>query len=66
MFDLFVVVSVFAKTKRIADSLIFFIIPLMHVSYGAGEWYELCSPNHDLSKMEVPTQESEVRIQKSE
>lgn len=37
-------------TRRPVDFLIFFLIPLMHISYGIAEWIELFRPGKDLSK----------------
>ena len=37
------------ETRRLSDLLIFFMIPVMHVCYGAGEWTELFRPGRDLS-----------------
>jgi GT2 family glycosyltransferase len=38
------------ETRRVADLLIFFLIPLMHLSYGMAEWMELAFPGRDLSE----------------
>ncbi len=37
-------------TRRIIDVLLLGYIPLMHLSYGLGEWCELLIPNSDLSE----------------
>jgi GT2 family glycosyltransferase len=37
------------ETRCWVDGLIFFVIPLMHVSYGFAEWVEWFRPNKDLS-----------------
>lgn len=38
------------KTHRVSDLLLFFIIPVMHLSYGLAEWFEFFRPNRDLSE----------------
>ncbi len=37
-------------TRRAVDLLIFFLIPVMHISYGLAEWAELLRPGRDLSE----------------
>jgi len=37
-------------THRVRDLLIFFMIPVMHLSYGLAEWFEFFRPNRDLSE----------------
>lgn len=39
-----------AQTRRLRDLLVFFMIPVMHLSYGLAEWFEFFSPNRDLSE----------------
>lgn len=38
------------ETGRPRDGLLFFLIPVMHLSYGIAEWHELFRPNKDLSE----------------
>ena len=38
-----------AETRRPADALILFLIPIMHLSYGVAEWVEVFCPDKDLS-----------------
>ncbi|MEI7850348.1 MAG: glycosyltransferase [Kiritimatiellales bacterium] len=39
-----------AQTRRARDLLVFFMIPVMHLSYGFAEWFEFFRPNRDLSE----------------
>jgi cellulose synthase/poly-beta-1,6-N-acetylglucosamine synthase-like glycosyltransferase len=39
-----------AQTRRPLDLLVFFMIPVMHLSYGLAEWFEFFRPNRDLSE----------------
>jgi len=48
--DAWIAWSKFRETRRAVDLLIFFIIPVMHLSYGLAEWTELLRPNKDLSE----------------
>lgn len=48
--DAWITLSKFAETKRKVDLLIFFLVPVMHLSYGLAEWAELFRPNKDLSE----------------
>ncbi len=36
-----------AQTRRLRDALVFFMIPVMHLSYGLSEWFEILRPNRD-------------------
>jgi GT2 family glycosyltransferase len=38
------------ETRKPADALMFFLVPVMHLSYGLAEWAELLRPNKDLSE----------------
>lgn len=38
------------QTKKLKDLALFFVIPLMHLSYGLAEWSELFRPGKDLSE----------------
>lgn len=38
------------QTRRLRDLLVFFMIPVMHLSYGLAEWFEFFRPNRDLSE----------------
>lgn len=38
------------QTRRIRDLLVFFMIPVMHLSYGLAEWFEFFHPDRDLSE----------------
>jgi succinoglycan biosynthesis protein ExoA len=48
--DALITVLKFAETRKPADLLIFFLVPVMHLSYGMAEWIELVRPNKDLSE----------------
>ncbi len=48
--DLWITLAKFGETRKPADLLIFFLIPFMHLSYGAAEWVELLRPGKDLSE----------------
>jgi cellulose synthase/poly-beta-1,6-N-acetylglucosamine synthase-like glycosyltransferase len=37
-------------TRRPRDLLVFFMIPVMHLSYGAAEWFEFFRPGRDYSE----------------
>jgi cellulose synthase/poly-beta-1,6-N-acetylglucosamine synthase-like glycosyltransferase len=41
--------EVVLKTRRPGDTLLLLMQPFMHLSYGAGIWYELARPDRDLS-----------------
>jgi hypothetical protein len=45
-----VTINLVGRTKRFADVLVFFLIPVMHVSYGVAQWFELLWPGRDLSE----------------
>jgi len=47
--DLWAAIAKYRETRRRADLLIFFLIPIMHFSYGLAEWVELVRPGKDLS-----------------
>ena len=38
------------ETRRPGDAWLLGLIPVMHISYGLGEWIELCRPGRDLSE----------------
>lgn len=38
------------RTRRLTDLLVFFLIPVMHVSYGIAQWVEFVFPGRDLSE----------------
>jgi len=48
--DLWVTLAKYRETRRRVDLLIFFLIPIMHASYGLAEWVELVCPGKDLSE----------------
>lgn len=57
---LWVTLAKYRETRRPVDLLIFFLIPVMHISYGLAEWVEILRPGRDLS--EPPIQrEAEFR-----
>lgn len=35
------------QTRRMTDGLVFFMIPIMHLSYGLSEWFEIFRPDRD-------------------
>jgi cellulose synthase/poly-beta-1,6-N-acetylglucosamine synthase-like glycosyltransferase len=45
-----IAVETAVRTKRIHDLMVFFMIPVMHLSYGFAEWFEFFRPNRDLSE----------------
>lgn len=45
-----VTVALVARTKRLVDALVFFLIPVMHMSYGVAQWVEFVCPDRDLSE----------------
>lgn len=47
--DLGVALAKFRETRRPVDLLIFFLVPVMHASYGLAELAELLRPGRDLS-----------------
>ena len=51
--DLWVTLAKYRETRRWVDLLIFFLIPIMHVSYGLAEWVELVCPGKDLSEQSI-------------
>jgi cellulose synthase/poly-beta-1,6-N-acetylglucosamine synthase-like glycosyltransferase len=38
------------QTRRLSDLLLFFMIPVMHLSYGLAEWFEFFSPDRDFGE----------------
>ncbi len=48
--DLWITLTKVAETKRKIDLLMFFLVPVLHLSYGLAEWTELFRPNKDLSE----------------
>lgn len=48
--DAWITLSKFAETRRKVDLLLFFLVPVLHLSYGLAEWAELFRPNRDLSE----------------
>jgi hypothetical protein len=38
------------RTRRWRDLLLFFMIPVMHLSYGVAEWVETLRPNSDFGE----------------
>lgn len=51
--SLAVTLMMVASTKQARDLLLFFVIPVMHLSYGIGSWVEFVRPNKDLSEPAV-------------
>jgi cellulose synthase/poly-beta-1,6-N-acetylglucosamine synthase-like glycosyltransferase len=51
--SLAVTLMMVASTKQARDLLLFFVIPVMHLSYGIGSWVEFARPNKDLSEPAV-------------
>jgi cellulose synthase/poly-beta-1,6-N-acetylglucosamine synthase-like glycosyltransferase len=47
---LIVALETAAQTRRPRDLLVFFMIPVMHLSYGLAEWFEFFRPNRDFSE----------------
>jgi len=47
---LYITLGKYAETRRLEHLLIFFLVPLMHLSYGIAEWVEFFRPNKDLSE----------------
>jgi cellulose synthase/poly-beta-1,6-N-acetylglucosamine synthase-like glycosyltransferase len=48
--DLWITLTKVAETRRKIDLLVFFVVPVLHLSYGLAEWAELFRPNKDLSE----------------
>jgi len=44
---LIVTVETLLQTRRMLDSLVLFMIPVMHLSYGLSEWFEFFRPDRD-------------------
>ena len=53
LFSLWVTLVMLCQTKRAADLLLFFVVPVMHLAYGIGSWVEFFRPNKDLSEKPV-------------
>jgi cellulose synthase/poly-beta-1,6-N-acetylglucosamine synthase-like glycosyltransferase len=53
LFDAWCTADVIRQSGRPSNILVFFFIPLMHVSYGVGAGVELILPNRDLSENAV-------------
>jgi hypothetical protein len=49
LMDLWIMARVVSRSRRLADGLLLFVIPLMHLSYGFGEWFEFFRPGTDFS-----------------
>jgi len=47
--DFGITLQTVVSSQQIRDAGVFFVIPLMHVSYGIAGWIELLRPNKDLS-----------------
>jgi len=47
--SLLVGLSIVLQTNRAGDFLVALLVPLMHISYGLGEWKELLFPGKDFS-----------------
>ena len=47
--DLIVAIIKSLETKKASNLLVFFLIPIMHLSYGVAEWVEVFRPGKDLS-----------------
>lgn len=50
LFDAWCTLDVVRRSRRASNLLVFFFIPLMHVSYGIGSGVELIFPDRDLSE----------------
>lgn len=50
LMSLAVALETAVQTRRPRDLLIFFMIPVMHLSYGFAEWFEFFRPGRDLSE----------------
>jgi len=50
--DLAVTLMKVRETGRFSDGLLFFLIPVMHFSYGLGQWIEVFRPDKDFSRGE--------------
>jgi glycosyltransferase involved in cell wall biosynthesis len=53
-------IALVARTRRGVDLLVFFMIPVMHVSYGVAQWVEILRPGRDLSESKRPTGAAEA------
>ena len=50
LWDLTIALRKAAETGKAADAFVFFLVPIMHFSYGLGEWVEFFRPGRDLSE----------------
>jgi cellulose synthase/poly-beta-1,6-N-acetylglucosamine synthase-like glycosyltransferase len=48
--DALIAIHKYRETRRAVDLLIFFLIPVMHLSYGIAEWVEFVRPGKDFSE----------------
>jgi succinoglycan biosynthesis protein ExoA len=55
-----VTAALVGRTKRATDALVFFLIPVMHVSYGVAQWVEFLWPDRDLSESRTASLRSGV------
>lgn len=53
-------IALVARTRRGVDLLVFFMIPVMHMSYGVAQWVEILRPGRDLSESKRPTGAAEA------
>lgn len=51
--DLYVTLAMFRASRKTADLLLLFVVPVMHLAYGIGSWVEFFRPNKDLSEPAV-------------
>ena len=47
---LYITLNKYAETRKAEHLFIFFLVPLMHLSYGIAEWIEIFRPGKDLSE----------------
>jgi len=59
--DVWITLVKVLETRHPKDLLIFFVVPIMHLSYGLAEWHEIFFPNRDLSEKwkSIPTSAGE-------
>jgi hypothetical protein len=57
--NIVVTVLLFLRTRHVVDLLVFFLIPVMHVSYGIAQWVECAFPGRDLSEQRISSRSSD-------
>jgi GT2 family glycosyltransferase len=58
--DAWITVDKLMETRRLGDALVFFLIPVIHLSYGLAQWREFFQPNRELSETTQPITEDRL------